>query len=234
MEERERRDKMRLCEQIKTDLERYRRLKSGGEKAAFVWDYYKYPIIAAGVFLIILILVLLNNIGRDKIAMYMVMVNSDAAYVECDDSGIQRLLSDSDFDTDGRKIDINTSYTIGTRGSSSSDMETIQVLTALFSISDLDVYVADRDWFDYFAKEGGYADLSLLIDKNLLSEHEDLLYYTEDSNGNRTLSGMIIPENSVFRKAGYYHDDAILGVVARGENLEAAVAFVDSFLRNIN
>ena len=225
---------MNLKEQIKTDIERYKGLKTGKDKAAFVWDYYKYPIIAIGTALIILILVICNNIGRDKTSMYMVMVNSDAAYVDCDDSGIQEILKRSGYDTGNKKIEINASYTLGSEGSSTSDMQTLQVLTALFSISDLDVYIADRKYFDYFASEGGYADLSLLIDRELLKKWEDNLYYTDNSDGTKTLSGIILPADSPFHKAGYYHDEVILGVVARAGNLEAAIAFVDSFLKDGN
>ena len=227
------RDKMNGKEQFKADIERYKGLKTRSEKAAFVWDYYKYPIMAIGAALVILVLVILNNIGRVKTSMYMVMVNSDAAYVECDDSGIQEILERSDYETGGKKIEINASYTIGSQGSTTSDMETVQVLNALFSISDLDVYVADRTYFDYFAGRDGYADLSLLIDKELLQKWEDNLYYVENSAGQQVLAGIILPEDSVFHKAGYYHDEAILGVAYRAENLEAAIAFVTEFLKDI-
>ena len=142
---------MNVKEQLKTDIERYKGLKTRGEKAAFVWDYYKYPLIALGTALVILALVIINNLDRVKTSMFMVMVNSDAAYVECDDSLIQAILTRSDYETGGKKIEINASYTIGSQGSVTSDLETIQVLTALFSISDLDVYIADREYFDYFA-----------------------------------------------------------------------------------
>lgn len=225
---------MNVREQFKEDCRRYKNLKTRGEKAAFVWDYYKYPIIAIGTALVILILVILNNIGRVKTSMYMVMVNSDAAYVECDDSGIQAILERSAYETGGKKIEINASYTIGSQGSTTSDLETIQVLNALFSISDLDVYVADRKYFDYFADRDGYADLSLLIDKELLQKWEDDLYYVENSAGRQILAGIILPEDSAFHKAGYYHDEAILGVVGRADNLEAAVAFATELLKDRN
>ena len=48
------------------------------------------------------------------------------------------------------------------------------------------------------------------------------------------LAGIILPNESVFHKAGYYHDEAILGVVGRADNLEAAVAFVTEFLKGAN
>ncbi len=225
---------MNVIEQFKADRQRYKTLKTRSEKAAFVWDYYKYPIIAIGTVLVILVLVILNNVGRVKTSMYMVMVNSDAAYVECDDSGIQEILEQSSYETGGKKMEINASYTIGSQGRTTSDMETIQVLNALFSISDLDVYVSDRTYFDYFAGRDGYADLSLLIDKKLLDKWEDNLYYAENSSGQKVPAGIILPSDSVFHKAGYYHDEAIIGVVGMADNLEAAVAFVTELLKDVN
>ncbi len=225
---------MNVIAQLQADREKYKTLKSREEKAAFIWDYYKVPIIALMSFLVILLLVIVNNLGRKQTAMYLVMVNSDAAYVECDEEQIQQILADSDYDAGDKQIEISSSYTLGTSGSSSSDAETLQVLTALFSISDMDVYIADQEYFDYFAGNGGYADLSLLMDQDLLDQWEDCLYYTENEDGTTTLSGIILPEDSVFHQAGYYHDTAILGIVARADNLEAAVAFLKSFLRDRN
>ncbi len=111
-----------------------------------------------------------------------------------------------------------------------ADIETLQVLTALFTISDLDLYAAPKEWFDYFAKEGGYADLSLLIDKQVLQKHEKDLYYSKDEKGREILSGIILHEGSPLHEAGYYHDDVIIGVPVHAVNMDVAVSFLKLLL----
>ena len=151
---------------------------------------------------------------------------------ECDSSVFDSMIAAGGFDAGARKADVNDRYSLGQAFNETADVETLQVLTALFTISDMDLYAADKQYFDYFAKEGGFADLSLLIDKELLDLAGDDLYYTEDKEGNRVLSAIILHEGSPLHKAGYYHNDAYIGVVARAENLDAALSFVKGILKN--
>ena len=225
---------MRFCKQIKTDFERLKTIENPKAKREFIWDYYKYPIICIAAFLVILILVIVNNIGRGKVGMYAVLVNTDSLVIECDETIFDKYIEVGGFKLSGRQTDVNDRYSLGSEMNEVSDVETLQVLTALFSISDLDLYVADKTYFDYFANEGGFADLSLLIEKDLLDKVNDNLYYTENSDGTRVLSGIVLHDGSPLHKAGYYHSDVIIGVVARAENLDAALAFVKGLLSDIN
>lgn len=223
---------MKLSEQIKTDIEKYKSLDNSASKRAFVWDYYKYPIIGIAAVLVIVILMLVNNIGRGKVGMYAVLVNTDSLVMECDDTVFDKYIEAGGWNLGNKKTDVNDRYMLGSENNEAADVETLQVLTALFSISDMDLYAADKTYFDYFAVEGGFADLSLLIDKELLDKTD--LYYTENSDGTRYVSGIVLHEGSPLHKAGYYHNDVYIGVVARAENLEAALSFVKGILSDIN
>ncbi len=225
---------MTLKERIKEDITKYKALTSAASKRAFLWDYYRVPILSLLVVAVILILVLVNNIGRGQTSMYAVLVNTDSMITECDASVFDRLVTAGGFDTGGKRTDVNDRYILGQEFNEAADVETLQVITALFTISDLDLYASDKQYFDYFAKEGGFADLSLLIDKDLLLRHQEDLYYTEDTSGNKVLSGVIIHSGSPLHKAGYYHSDAYVGVVARAENLEAALSFIRGLLSDLN
>ena len=225
---------MKLSEQIKTDVERYKNIESKKSRRAFIWDYYKYPIIGICAALAIIIMILVNNIGRGNVGMYAVLVNTDSLIVECDATVFDRYVQAGGWDLGKKKTDVNDRYTLGAEMNEAADVETLQVLTALFSISDMDLFAAVKEYFDYFAVEGGFADLSLLIDKDLLDKVESDLYYTENSDGTKALSGIVLHEGSPLHKAGYYHGDVYIGVVSRAENLDAALAFVKGILSDIN
>ena len=132
----------------------------------------------------------------------------------------------------GKTSSVNTELSLGLSNNEAADMETMQVLTALFSISDLDVYVAPEEYFEYFAANNGFADLSVLIDAGLL-EKEDLYRY-DNGTENQPVQGIILHDGSPLHKAGYYHDDVIIGVVGNATNLDEAIALVTQLLRDRN
>ncbi|MBO7697701.1 MAG: hypothetical protein J6S38_01545, partial [Erysipelotrichaceae bacterium] len=203
-------------------------------KLTFIWDYYKIPILALCFVLSILLIMFISNIGRKDASMYVVLLNNDSALVECDDSVFDEVLKKSDMDLKGKSVDVNDKLSVGYENNEAADIETMQILTALFTISDLDLYVADKQYFDYFIEDGGYCDLSLLIDKQILDRYSDDLYYFEDGNGNRILGGIILHKGSLIHEAGYYHDDVIMGVVNNANNLDVAIEFIRLMLSDRN
>ena len=158
--------------------------------------------------------------------MYVVLLNNDSSLVECDAKVFDKVLENSSIDLKGKEVDVNDKLMLGFEDNEKADIETLQILTALFTISDLDLYVADQKYFDYFAEDGGYCDLSRLIDKELLEKVSSDLYYLEDSNGYKYVAGIILHKGSILHEANYYHDDVIMGVTANANNMDVAIEFI--------
>ena len=225
---------MKLSEQIKKDRARLNEMKSTSSKLRFIWDYYKAPISAITMALTIRLLSLINNIGRANVNLYVVLLNNDTIFRECDESVFNDTMSRAGIDMKKKTVNVNTELSIGLSGDDAADMETMQVLTALFSISDLDVYVAPREYFDYFAANNGFADLNVLIDKEVLAEYSGDLDYYNDQRENQPVQGIILHNDSLLHKAGYFHDDVIIGVVKNAVHFDEAVAFVKQLLIDRN
>lgn len=173
----------------------------------------------------ILLIMFVSNIGRKDASMYVVLLNSDSSWRECDPAVFDTILEESGIDLKNKTADINDKLNISP-SNETANIETLQILTALFTISDMDLYVADQQYFDYFIQDAGYADLSLLIDKDILNKHPDDLYYAQDGNGQQILAGIILHEGSPLHETGYYHDDVIMGVPSRAENMDVAIEFI--------
>ena len=225
---------MKLNERIQRDIEQYKKLPDRNSRIAFIWDYYKVPILAAVSVLGIVLAVALSNLGRKDASMYVVLLNNESSLVECDDTVFDRVLENGKVDLRNKTVDVNDKLSVGRENNEAADIETLQVLTALFTISDLDLYVADRYYFDYFIEDGGYVDLGRLIDKEVLDRYADDLYYVEDGNGNRILAGIVLHPGSLIHQAGYYHDDVIMGVVSNAQNMDVAVEFIRLLLSDRN
>ena len=217
---------MKISERINKDLETLNKLPDRRSKIQFVWDYYKIPIIVLLSVLSLFLIIKISNIGRKDASMYVVLLNNDSSLVECDSGVFDEVLKDSSIDLKGKTVDVNDKLMLGFEDNEKADIETLQILTALFTISDLDLYVADQKYFDYFAEDGGYCDLSRLIDKELLEKVSSDLYYLEDSNGYKYVAGIILHKGSILHEANYYHDDVIMGVTANANNMDVAIEFI--------
>ncbi len=226
--------RMKLGDQIRKDRRQLSEMTDTSAKLRFIWDYYKAPIIAVTLALTIRLLSLLNNIGRTNVNLYVVLLNNDTIFRECDETVFNDTMSRAGIDMKKKTVNVNTELSIGLSGDDGADMETMQVLTALFSISDLDVYVAPREYFDYFAANNGFADLNVLIDKDVLAKYSDDFYYYNDNAENQPVQGIILHSDSLLHRAGYYHDDVIIGVVGNAVHFDEAVTFVQQLLRDRN
>ena len=214
---------------LRQDRETLKRLEPKA-RIQFIWDYYRLPIIAAAVGLALLITAVGLNLGRGEVAMYAVFVNTDQTGLEPDAALLDAVLEEAGTDMGKKHIDITANLYLGQDGT--YDGETIMVLAALFGISDLDLFAADEAVFRRYADQNAFADLSKLIEPELLGEHERDLYYYDTEDGQRVLGGIVLHPGSVLHRAGYYHADVVIGAAINGENLDEAVRFIRALLTN--
>lgn len=216
---------------LRDDLEKLKRLEPKA-RVQFVWDYYRLPIIAAAVCLALLVTVGVVNFGRSEVAMYAVFVNTDQTGLEPDAAALDAVLNSTGVDMRKQHIDVTANLTLGQSMNEVYDGETIMVLAALFGISDLDLFAADEPVFRRYADQNAFADLSRLIEPELLAGHEEDLYYYDTEDGQRVLGGIVLRPGSVLHRAGYYHADVVIGAAINGENLDRAVGFIRALLSN--
>lgn len=212
---------------LRQDRETLKRLEPKA-RIQFIWDYYRLPIIAAAVGLALLITAVGLNLGRGEVAMYAVFVNTDQTGLEPDAALLDAVLEEAGTDMGKKHIDITANLYLGQDGT--YDGETIMVLAALFGISDLDLFAADEPVFRRYADQNAFADLSKLIEPELLGEHERDLYYYDTEDGQRVLGGIVLHPGSVLHRAGYYHADVVIGAAINGENLDEAIQFIRALL----
>lgn len=214
---------------LRTDLEKLKRLEPKA-RVQFIWDYYRLPIIAVAVCLVLLVTAGVANFGRSEVVMYAVFVNTDQTGLEPDAALLDAVLEGAGTDMGKKHIDITANLTLGQN--ELYDGETIMVLAALFGITDLDLFAADEPVFRRYADQNAFADLSKLIEPELLAGHEDDLYYYDTEDGQRVLGGIVLRPGSVLHRAGYYHADVVIGAAISGENMDQAVRFIRALLVN--
>ncbi|MGI6510090.1 MAG: hypothetical protein ACOX1L_05905 [Erysipelotrichaceae bacterium] len=221
---------MNIKKQFKSDIEKISLMNSNKEKIQFIWDYYKIPIIVVLVTVSISLISFVSNLGKENVAMYVVMVNSNDQFFECDDTVFARKLIEAGIDMEGKVVDITADLILGQGNNQQAESETMQYLNALFTISDLDIFMAEEIYFELFVQQGAYADLNNYIEKDLLDKYCNDLYYYQNSSGQLIPVGIVLHADSIIHKAGYYHNDVVLGICSRAMNMDAAIKFVIQML----
>ena len=208
----------RLKYSIKRDLENLKALPPK-KRWGFIWEYYKMTICVCVLIILFLAVGLITLSSNRQSDLYVVLINSmegnPAVFSEQMQKGSKK---------EAEKIDVER-YTLDLSGSNSADATTIQVLAALFSMGNMDVFVSDPEVFERYASEGGFVDLSTWIDTENWTHSTNTLHYTE-VNGKSIPIGIELSADSLLHQSGYYEGTAIIGVVANAVHLDAALVLL--------
>ncbi|MBQ1322323.1 MAG: hypothetical protein IIY30_00895 [Erysipelotrichaceae bacterium] len=83
---------MRLSERIRKDIEQYKKLPDKKSRMAFLFDYYKFPILALLTIVLLGILIIGNELHHKKADLYVVLLNNDSVINACDPSVFEEAL----------------------------------------------------------------------------------------------------------------------------------------------
>ena len=222
----------RTKEQFRQDFENLKTLR-GKKRVQFIWDYYKIPLLAAAFVLVFLILALVIRAPKKDTAVYVVWLNGIA---QQESSYFDDLLQKAGFDTEKQHVDVNTTLSMGVEGNEAADAQTLQVLSALFGIGDLDLFLSDPEYFDRYAARDAFKDLSELLRPEVLDalrEHAaEQLYYVTNGDGQEIIAGYRITKDSGAAKAGYLAEgaEAVAGILENALNQENAVRLLEEMI----
>ena len=222
---------MKLRERLAADRETLKRLE-GKAKQRFIWDYYRIPIVVLAAIIALGAIAITSAVGHGKTALYAVFVNADQLDSGHDPAALEALLEQGGYALGKKHVDLTADLTLGSEQDVGRDGQTVQVLAALFGISDLDFFAADPATFDRYASQDAFADLSKLIEPELLNAlpAADLIRY-ENGDGVTVTGGVVLHPGSPLHTAGYFHGDVAVGAAVNAENLDAAIALIRALLR---
>ncbi|MEE3426000.1 MAG: hypothetical protein VZR26_10575, partial [Erysipelotrichaceae bacterium] len=101
---------MRLSERIHKDIEQYKKLPNKKSRMAFLFDYYKFPILALLTIVLLGILIIGNELHHKKADLYVVLLNNDSVINACDPSVFEEALKKAGY---SGHADINDRLSLG-------------------------------------------------------------------------------------------------------------------------
>lgn len=208
-----------------TEKEKWKRM-NGRERLQYLWDYEKIPIFAAALVLVLGIYALCYHTGRGKTDLFIVLVNTDQLLEEeaRSDDVFHRLLGDEKKTI---QLDVDAGMTLRQAWETvDTDVQTMQVLSVLFGIGDMDVFAADPDIFTLFAEKDGFEDLGLLLPQEWQAAHPDLLIRYTNEGGQSKAGGLRLLPGSPLHEAGIFSGEAVIGIASRAAHLEDALRLI--------
>lgn len=201
------------------------------QKLEHIWEYYKPVIfgIAAGIALIIYIIYKVLSPDPDA-ALNVTLVNANG-YEAAEENTFIRYLKEQGYDLTAETAYINTSLAIdGERGGQAS-ATSMQVLSAMVMVGEIDLLAGDAYTLQLMGSGGGLLPVDQILSSQQLKEYEDRLYSVENpETGEQLVCGIWLGENSLLVQDGYYYDKVLVGIPYTAVHQELAIEMITYLL----
>lgn len=193
---------------------------NSGQKLQYIWDYYKIPIIA-----VILVIVVITSFVRDvtsqkNTALSVVCVNASGGADTDGDSLFGDVLKSSGYDTSKNEISVNTNINISL-DSNGLDYQNMAVLAAHFSAHDYNICFMDDKTFDHYAESESFCDLRDYLDDETIEKYTDSLTYMTSESGEKIPVGIRLSAdtNNWLKDSGLY-ESCTFGICYGGNDTD--------------
>lgn len=170
-----------IKDELRNEKEKLGRM-SFGQKVQYIFDYYKFHIIAIGVAVSLIYYVVTTFLNNKPLAFYCMMLNASGPEISVSEEELESGFSEAaEIDVSREKVVIDTTATFNPNVNSQYSMAQNAKITALFASHDLDAMVIDPGVFTYYALNGAFADLREVLSDEEFEKYrsENLVYYID-------------------------------------------------------
>lgn len=199
------------------------------QKTGYIWDYYKLPILAGLLVLILSIYFIGEYVKNKEPVATLVAVNAEPGRGFAD-TDFSDFIEEYDYNPAKQEVVVDTGYTLDS-SNPTKDPYNYQALITVVSAGAADVLSADEELFVYLAEAGGCADLKNFLSKEELAERkEDIVYVTIPGTEEQYAAGIRVGGDSWFGENGFYKDGCIVGIASGTIHEEGAARLLKYLL----
>lgn len=195
-------------------------MESLKKNLTYIWDYYKVPILAVPLLLLLIAYVIIGLSGSGEEPFYLYFINQpidEDARVQFE-SALTSIL-DGTGEVSGVSIDATLTIT-----PDAPDYDSQMSFTASIAGHTIDVMIADEAFLDYYAKMDSLADLSELLPEDLYDALTPYLVMKEDADGISHAYGLDVSGCTALSGLGLHAP--VLTVAKFSEHRDAGVSFI--------
>lgn len=177
------------------------------QKAGYIADYYKWPIIITIAVVAGLIAFIHSQVTKKTNVLYCEMINSNLYYDTQTTMMTDFAATEKDFDPKHEEMYLGVGMNIDYNNADNVTLSYQEKLAAEYNVGDIDITIANKAVISQYAQMEAYADLSSLLPADLYKELQDKGYkfYTctlTDDNGKSYTApvGIYIKDCPVFKK----------------------------------
>ncbi|WP_370772585.1 hypothetical protein [Clostridium sp.] len=198
-------------------------------KIQFIYDYYKFPIIA-GILSIIIISYISYSIATKQntycnITYYGSNINTDN-FNKLKDILNKSILSNNkkyDIFTNSLLVDSNSNY--------GDDPTTTQAFAVKLAANEIDILLVEKNNFEYFAANNMLLDLTLLDGFYDLNISEDSLITSTDQSGNNNLYGIKVDNLNLLKDCGFNNENTFLCIAISSNRHEQIINVLNELIK---
>lgn len=196
-------------------------------KAEFIWDYYRYAILATGCAVILLAVTVVQITSHREPVLNVVMVNSLVPQRE-PGSGFDEFLTAYGYEQFAGAIENNQLYV---SDGDANGLVGYRMLASELAAGGQDVFLGETEILMSYAQAGALRDLRELLPGALLTRYADSLLYTdEDGKTEPYPCAVVLSGNPWLLENQYYYGTCCLGILYRSDHPEAAARFAEFLL----
>lgn len=161
---------MAISDEIKQEKKKMKDMPLKG-KLAYIWEYYKFPIIGTVVGVIFLSMFLHDWILNNRpVYLHAAFVNSNFVADSSEATIKDDYVAQEQIDLDAYNLYIDLSMTIQGDGYDQLGLANQQKLLALYSSAEIDTVTGPEDFIVSYTDVNAYADLEALLPDDLKQE----------------------------------------------------------------
>ena len=197
-------------------------------KIQFIYDYYKFPIIA-GILSIIIISHISYSIATKQntycnITYYGSNINTDNF------NKLKDILNKSILSNNKKYAIFTNSLLVDSNSNYGDDPTTTQAFAVKLAANEIDLLFLNENYFNYFTSNNMLADLTTLDGFNSLSFSKDDLVRSKDSDGNEHIYGLKVDKLNLLDNISF-PENTILTVAISSERTEEAIKILNEFVK---
>lgn len=203
------------------------------QKIEYVWDYYRWYIIAVICGITIIVSTISHVITYKEPLLSVIMLNSYSPMTGNAEAGFDEFFQEFGYGSYEGALELKQDlYFQENKELDPIDYQNYEILLAMLIGGDYDVFLGIGDVYLDFVNQGFFADLSEILSDDLLDTYEEQIIYADNMGEITQYPAAIILENNQWLvQNNYYNGECYLGILEKEHLNESAIEFSEFLLK---
>ena len=202
-----------------------------GEKADYIWTYYKAPILITAFILISVIYTIYHfTMDNQESIMYSMVINANAADQTNGADLYDTFLAQQGYDAKNYKIERNTSIMLmKTEDGNYSDPQMLSVMYTLIMAGTVDHVLANEDTLLMLSENGYVMPLSNYMSEEEIAKYDEegrILYGIDPETNQKTAFCISLEGCEKIKNSPLFYEAPYFGMIYGAEHEENSIDFL--------